>query len=294
VTVPVADQQILRGTAGTLSFQGLDSGGEPGDPGTVTVGVTRADGSALVTPGTATTGTGSAPRTSPLTAVQTASLDFLAVTWTASGVTYPTVVEVVGGFYFPIATARARDTAIADDVKYPLAAMQAVRAEVEDEFERICDVAFVPRYRRQALSGTGCPDLFLPLSMPRRVVAVSELAPDGTATAWTAGEVAGVRIDGETGKVCSPLRSFPRGTRNVVVAWEHGYDRPPADVAQAAMLRLRHRATRPKSATPERAQSFQIEGGTVYRLDAADRTGTGIPDIDAVLDRWSLAIPGVA
>jgi hypothetical protein len=51
---------------------------------------------------------------------------------------------------------------------------------------------------------------------------------------------------------------------------------------------------RRNTAIPDRAQTFQVEGGNVYRLDQADRTGTGIPDVDAVLDRWTMAIPGIA
>lgn len=290
---PVADQQILRGTAGVLSFQGLDPDGEPTNLGTVTVGVNRADGTQLIAPGTATAGAGTDPRTFTLTGAQTAALDILAITWTAAGVTYPTIAEIVGGYYFSVAQARAADSVLADDVKYPTDTLHTARAEVEDEFEEICQVAFVPRYRRQVLDGSGAACLALPLAYPRRIVAVSDMAPDGTLTAWTTAQVAAIQPK-PSGEIYSPLRSFLCGTRNTVVAWEHGYDRPAADIRQAALLRLRSRATRPKSGVPERATSFQVEGSSVYRLDTGSRTHTGIPDIDNVLDRWSMAIPGIA
>jgi hypothetical protein len=260
----------------------------------VTVGVTRADGTVVLAPGTATTGSGEAEREVALTAAQTAALDLLTATWTrtADGTTFATRAEVVGGFYFTVQAARSSDQVLADDAKYPAATIQATRAEVEDEFEEICEVAFVPRYRREALDGSGTTALMLPTPLPRRIVAVTELAEDGTETTWPAGDVADIRPD-DTGLMVSP-RSFPCGTRNVVVAWEHGHDRPHPDVRQAALLRLRHRVTRPRSAVPDRATTFQVEGGNVYRLDTAGARGTGIPDIDAVLDRFSWASPGIA
>lgn len=296
MTTLVADQQILRGATATLSWQYLDQDGENADPATVTVGVNRADGTVLVASGTATGGTGNAARTLALTAVQTAQLDTLAVTWTrsADSTTYPTVVEVVGAYYFTIAQVRARETSLANTQKYLAADLQQLRRDVETEFEEITEVAFVPRYRRERLSGTGASCLLLPTPFPRRVIAVSEVANDGATTAWTATEVAAIRTAEVTGLVHSALRSFPAGTQNLIVAWEHGHDRPPTDVRDKAMLRLRHHVTRPKSAVPDRAATFQLEGGNVYRLDQAGARKTGIADIDAVLDRYSMAIPGVA
>lgn len=290
---PVADQRVLAGSTATLRWQHLDQDGEPADPGTVTVGVTRADGTTVLAAGTATTADGTA-RTVALTAAQTSTLDLLTATWTrtADSSTYRTLVAVVGGFYFSVTDARASDPTLANDVKYPDGKVQAARAEVEDEFERICDVAFVPRFRRAALDGSGRCTLLLPTPLVRRVTAVAELASDGTSTAWTADEVGDIRPS-HTGELHSP-RAFPSGRANVVVAWEHGHDRPPDDVRQAALLRLRYRTTRPYSATLDRATSFQEEGGNTYRLDTAGAAKTGIPDVDGVLARWSFAVPGLA
>lgn len=290
---PVADQQILRGAPGTLVFQYLDAAGEPLDPGTVTVIVTRADGTALA--GLPAVVADGAKRTVALTAAQTAQLDVLAVTWTrtADSTTYPTVAEIVGGYYFTVAQARASDPALNDDTKYPAGDLQGARAEIEGDFEDICEVAFVPRYRRQRLDGTGTGCLVLPVALPRRIVAVSQVAADGTTTAWAPGEVAAIRPT-ETGEITSPLRSFPCGSHNVIVAWEHGHDHPPGPVRDAALVSLRHRAIRPYTAIPDRAQTFQIEGGSVYRLDQAGRKSTGIPDVNAVLARYSYATDGTA
>ena len=97
-----ADQQILRGSAATLSWQNLDGNGEPAAPaGTVTVGILRDDGTELVAAGTATAGTGSDPRTYALAATANTLLDRLVVTWTDGGdaSVHVTYVEVVAPFH---------------------------------------------------------------------------------------------------------------------------------------------------------------------------------------------------
>jgi 20S proteasome alpha/beta subunit len=54
-------ERIGQLTPGSLSQQWYEDGSAV-DPGTVTVGITRADGTVLVAAGTATTGTGTAAR----------------------------------------------------------------------------------------------------------------------------------------------------------------------------------------------------------------------------------------
>ena len=95
-----ANQRVIAGAAATLSFQGVDQYGEPADPGTVTVEITRADGTELVASGTATTGSGSSPRTYALTASQTAELDRLTAVWSESSTAIAqTEIDDVGGVY---------------------------------------------------------------------------------------------------------------------------------------------------------------------------------------------------
>src|SRR4051812_23143620 len=109
-------QRAVRGAPATLRFSPVNSDGEPSttDPGTVTVGAVRADGTVLVAPGTATTTVG-VDRTSTLPAVDTALLDEITVTWTAGGVTIgTTTVVVVGGVLTTIAEVRAIEDSTAD------------------------------------------------------------------------------------------------------------------------------------------------------------------------------------
>jgi hypothetical protein len=78
---------------------------------------------------------------------------------------------------------------------------------------------------------------------------------------------------------------WPRGHQNVIVEYEHGADRPPEDVHQNAMLRLRSVMGRTASGIPDRALSYSIADGGIYRIALPNATSTGIPDIDAAYKR---------
>lgn len=296
MTEIVADQQILRGVAGTLSWQNLGSDGEAAAPaGAVTVTVTRADGTAIAT-GAATSGTGSDPRTYTLTAANNGVLDLLTVVWTdaGDGSTHTTYVEVVGGYYFTVAEARASDASLTDTSKYPTAAIVAARREVEEEFERICQVAFVPRFATVTFDGSGGASLLLDRSPIRAIRSVRDYTDGDSYTAWTVDELAAIVLT-EWGSATSRAgKTFRAGSQNLVVAFEHGMTRPPAEVKRAALTRLRSRLNWAKSGIPDRATSFSVAEGGTYQLSTAGAFSTGIPDVDAVLARYSRRVPGVA
>ena len=142
-------QRIQQLTPSTISEQWYEDGAVV-DPGTVTVGITRADGSTLVAAGTATNGTGTNPRTFNLSATHTALLDTLRVTWTSSTKgTLTSVVEVVGGFLFSLADLRAVAT---DTVAYPVSKLSEARTYAESELEKAVGFALVPRYSRETIT----------------------------------------------------------------------------------------------------------------------------------------------
>src|ERR1051326_666530 len=142
-----ADQRIPVRVSAGLSFQYVDGTGAKANPGTVTVGVTKADGTVVVAAGAATTGTGPAPGVYTLAAASNQSLELLTASWRLTdGTVFTTLVEVVGGFYFTIDDARSSDPPLADTGKYPDADIDERRREVEEEIEDICDRSFVPRY----------------------------------------------------------------------------------------------------------------------------------------------------
>jgi hypothetical protein len=190
------------------------------DPGTVTVGVTRADGTILIAAGTATNGTGAAARTFALTIANTALLDTLTVTWTSAtkGIRKSTI-EVVGGFLFGLADLKSLfPSATASD-------LAEMRTLAEQRLEKACGQAFVPRYSLETFDGTGTIDL--QLAWPN-VRSVRSAAISGTAVTLSTITLGRYRVNLSTG--------WTAGYGNVVIGYEHGRDAADEDIRQAALL----------------------------------------------------------
>lgn len=290
----VPDQQILRGTAATLTWQPTDSTGEPAAPtGAVTVEVVAADGTEILPAGTATAGADANPRTVALTAAQNDQLDWLTATWTDGDSEHATTVEVVGGFYFTVAEARASDASLADTVKYSNALILATRREVEEEFEEICQQAFVPRYGEATLSGSGRAVTRFPVRELRMVRSLRTYTDATTFTSWTAEDLASLEFDRYGDVTARSGTVFARGDRNLSATFEHGHERPPAGIKRAALQRLRARMNEALTSIPDRATSFSVAEGGTYRLDTAGALKTGQPEVDAALAKYP-RLPGVA
>lgn len=251
--------------------------------------VKRLDGTSLFT-GTATdvAGTGNysiaLPGGPTFPASASWQLDTLVVAWTGSiggaTVTVSDTVEVVGGFFFGLAEVRAELALSA--VTYPTATLAAKRVDVEQECERICRRAFVPRFARETLSGNDSERLAVKWGDLRVLRAVSVAG-----VAWSAGDVAAVGLS-EHGVLTRPGGAlWPLGRGNVVVEYEYGLDAPPEPVRVAAMLRLRSAVGRTKSGVPDRAASFTSGEGGTYRLTLPSADATGIPDVDAAYQAFA-------
>ena len=277
-------ERILKATPGSLSQQWYEDGVAV-DPGTVTVGITRADGTVLVAAGAATTGSGTAARTYNLTTTHTALLDRLAVTWTSTlKGTLTSYVEVVGGFLFGIAELQARLTA----GQFTTAQVVEMRTTVEQEIEKACSCAFAPRYALDTLNGNGGRSIMLrPL-----VTSVRSATVDGTA--FTAADLAALSI-GTTGTVYSSSRTWTCGTGNVLVGYEYGFQDTPAGVRQAALILAKTWLTGQRSPIDDRATTFASTDGGTYALAVPGRGGShfGLPDVDSVIDRYNLSV-GIA
>lgn len=290
-------QRIARTAAETLSHT-FYIGETPTDPtGTPTVAVVDATGAA-VDSGNATVVGGSTGRvTFALDPV--ATLEELTVSWTATvagtTVVETDYVEVVGGFFFGLAEGRASDASLADTSKYTLDDLIRARIEVESECENICDRAFVPRYLRAVLDGTGTSELLLVHPSPNRSVADVRtvrsigMAPalDETFVAFDAGQLAAVAVatDGTLRRTDGAV--FTEGRANVVVELEYGWDYPPPDLVKAAKIRFRSRLNLNKTGIPDRASSFTITDGGTFRLDMPGAWKTGVPEVDAGYQRYS-------
>jgi hypothetical protein len=279
-------ERILQNTPGTLSQQWYEDGVAV-DAGTVTVGITRADGTVLVAALTGTSGTGASPRTFSLTTTHTALLDRLKVTWTSSAKgTQVSYVEVVGGFLFTINQARALSP-LSNTTTYPTARIAEARILVEQTIEDACGRAFVPRYTLETLSGTGTTDLMLKWPDLRSIRSVT-VTTSGVGAAYTEAELALVAIN-TSGRVYNTGQVWALGAGNISVGYEHGPAFPPARVTQAALTLAR--AWLVKGPVDDRALGVAApDGGFGYGLAVPGRNGawTGVPEVDAVIDQYNM------
>lgn len=247
--------------------------------GAVTATLKRLDGTVVAT-GSATHGTiGVYTYVIPSQPL----VDCLTLDWAGTvggaAVTVRDYVEIVGGFYFDLATARRQLGLSAAD--WSTQDLADKRTQVEQECDAITFRAFVPRFARVALSGTNTPYLGTPHGQLRSLRAVTVAG-----TAWSAPDVAAVGVS-EAMLIRDSGAIWPRGTRNIIAEYEYGEDYPPAEISDKGILRLRSTLATGKSQIPDRATSFQVAEGGVYRLSTPSRQRTGIPDVDAVYERYT-------
>lgn len=248
----------------------------------VAVAVTRLDGTSVSSGAATHPGLGQYAYTVP----GQSTLDTLVVTWTATSIGGAVVqaadyVEVVGAYLFGIAEARAQDPSLTSTATYPTVMLEDKRLEVEEECEKICRQAFVPRFYRETLSGTGTDRLGLKWMMLRRLRSVTV-----SGVAWSNPDVTAVPA-AENGIARRPGGAvWPEGVGNIVVEYEHGWDSPPQRVSAAAMLHLRYLANQPRSGMSDRVSSYTNESGT-YHVPQADECHTGYPDVDSVYSRYT-------
>lgn len=290
--------RIAKNSAGTLSHTFLVDETPTDATGSVTYAVVDATGAA-VTSGTASSAGASTGTYTFVLAAQSA-LKALTVTWSAtvagSATTATTYAEIVGGHFFTLKQGRDSDASLADTTTYPTADLTAARLEVEVECENICDLAFVPRYARVVLDGSGTDELVLqhPDRTYRSVAEVRTVrsvtmadSPDGTFTAFTAGQLADLAVAADGTMVRTGGDVFTAGRRNVIVEYEYGLDAPPSDLVREAKIRLRTVLNANKSGVPDRASSFTMTDGGTFRLDMPGPFRTGIPTVDAAYGRYS-------
>lgn len=291
-------QRVLRGAGATLEWTNLDQDGEPvAASGAVTAKVNRADGTEVLPAGTATENPSAGVYTVDITAAQNSLLDLLTVTWTDAGddSTHTSHHEVVGGYYFTIAEARASDPILVDTAKYPNAEITRYRQIVEEECEFICAVAFVPRYRRVRLDGAGLQSLYIPDLYPRTIRSVRNYSDVTTYTALTADELSAIVLT-TSGELWRSNGPFSYGNNNLIVDYEYGHDAPPSDLKEASLKRLRYLLTASRSGIPDRATSFSATEGGTFSLATIGRNGLEVeqPDVNTIYLRHSQRIPTVA
>jgi len=280
-----ASERVLVGTTSTITCQWVDQNGEPAAAASNPTVIVQTSQGATVDSGDSTTGVGTGVYTFNVFA--RSELDRLVATWTVGADVRATAVDVVGGVYFTIAQARAADQSLENTEKYPASQLLSVRATVEAAIEDAAGVAFVPRFSIVEASGTGAAQAMLPTPLLRAVRWATELRGDGTEAALT------VSQSSETGLVAFS-RVVPTSSR-VRCGVEHGHDRPPGEIVDAAITVLRSKASAGRSAIPSRAERIQTsEGGTTFLLSMPGKRKFGMPEVDAAIARHSWDLPGIA
>jgi hypothetical protein len=212
-------------------------------------------------------------------------------------------IQVAGGFLFSLSEGRGVDTVLASQSKYPTARLIQARLETEDECERICGQAFVPRFCREVVDGRG--ESFLKLRWPwiRAIRSISVRPTPGSAyAAMTAGQLA-VVVGGDDGVIridagiSWPTTGYwwgavwPMGRSNVIVEYEHGLDYAPPDLVRGAKIRFKSLVLQPTSALPDRAERIATTETGVVILASPSEDRTGIPEVDACYGRHSRPVP---
>lgn len=297
---PVFTRRVLAGTAANLDVVIADQDGEPvstTNGAVITVDITQGNGTVLVDDGaTSTNGFANTNGTYryALSAANNTTTNLLTATFNATNTVATAVFEAVGGFYFSAVAAREFDSSITT-TNFPNATVRQYRDIVETECEWITGTAWVPRYKRLRVDGSGNGTLNLPVWNPRSVRSVRHYTSATAYTELSADELAALEVK-EWGRL-SRLDGgvFTAGANNVVVEVEHGYDRPPADLREATLKRLRYLLNNVKSGIPDRATSFTVSDVGVFSISTPGQRGawTGIPEVDAVYDRYSVKRPVV-
>lgn len=258
--------------------------------GSVTVTVKRLDGTTVATAAAAHPG---AMGVYTYALPAQANVDTLTVDWTGTvagaAVTARDHVEVVGGYLFGLAEARALPPAL-DATAYPTATLAAARTLVEQKAERIAGRAFVPRFARREVSVRNgvavLPNIDVRAIRSVRIGSGNPTAPLTYEAYTTYGWEGGPR-----GMLVTGFNDY---AVSAIVEYEHGMDYPPEDVRRAAMHHLRAELSSGNNGIPARATSFTVTDGGVYRLATPGERATGIPEVDAVYQAYRVDVWGFA
>ena len=289
------DAQILQGTTATLEAR-FYADGALADDDPVTITLTKADGTAILT-GSATTKPSTGVYQKIIAALDTPNL--LTATWTGATQQATTYAEVVGAHLFTIAALRDVKVAGAkpfqNTTDFPTTLLLERRAEVTDDFEARTGWSFIPRFARQTLDGDGRCELILDHLKATRLLSVTVngvVQPLGNFTLDRSGVLRATSN-------FLPSGFFQCGVGNVVVEYVHGWDRPPATVSSAGLARTAMLLL--PSQAGSTVSTWTTPDGTTYQRDLAGQSiqgggirHYGVPGIDAVLNSPTYNARGLA
>lgn len=273
-------QQVLINTPATVEETWYEDG-VAAAPGTVTVTVTRADGTVIVSDAPTTSvaafsgDTDLLARAYSLPIAQTGQLEVLTLTWESATLgTLSSHVEVVGGFYFSVAEFKARYPDCDDESAAAIASARATAEEIIEglDTEDGTHVAFVPRAEVFTLVGSD------PLLIPRyHLRSVDALEIDGDVFDPDDFDLV---VDG------SHIVNGRWGGSRLAITVAHGLDRPPGRLKDAAMILAYNRLV--NGPIDDRATGRLTPEGSVITLATPGLRGsiTGIPEVDSAIAQY--------
>lgn len=283
-------EQALRDTRAKIrvTLTGADGAAVAADSGWPKVTITRdSDGTAIITDAATIAETGTGAYSYTLTPAQIPDVEKLTATWsatigTATGHSFVTEVEVVGGY---LCTLEAIDTATA--VATTTDTLRDARRWAETVIEDACGVAFRPRYARETLDGPGGTDLLL---SRRRPLALRSVTIGGTALTST--ELAAIEMT-RGGKLYRSA-GWGTGREGIDVVYEHGYKTPPARISRACVRLARSYLSEAPSDYDERATRVDTDAASYSLITAGVRGAhTSIPEVNQAINEYSVLSVGV-
>lgn len=272
--------RVLRGTS-VAAEVAYHTGETPADAGAVTVTVTRGDGRVVVAAAAAAAGADVGEYTYTLSAAVTADVELFTLTWTSATLGQRvTQVEVVGGHLVELAELRV-DADLMSQSRYPVKRLVAARDAFTRDAERFCGRAFNPTYGK--VEGVLGRVFYTSHSEVRRILSagVDGATPTVNPEGWTSSR---------WGQIISPYG----WTLTTVVSYEHGLDTTPPDIRDVSVLAIRDRLMRSAAGRPNRVYAESGDLGTTRYSTPGPTRLTGIPDVDAVFDRYRLTAVMVA
>ena len=249
--------------------------------GTVTVTVKNALGVTIAT-GNATNEPSSVGLYSFALPAQS-QVSLLTVTWAGTfGGNAGSVIQeyqVVGKFLFSLADLRAMD-GLDNVTEFPTTKLISVRDEVNDLFIGYCHTAWGNTYRRQTIDTIYSDRVFTDRGPLTEVISVtcngSAVTPSGFDRA---GEIRG---------------SFVPGFQNTVVEYVYGHETLDRFVSRAGLRLALYWLLNNESSIPDRARMLTTEWGTWQLTNATEDFITGLPEVDAILNRFNERVPTIA
>ena len=181
---------------------------------------------------------------------------------------------------------------LGDAAKFTDAELTAATTWFETKFERYTGVAWEPRtVVDERLDGTGESTLLIGHMYPISVQGVEVVSDAGGITAFTAADLADLRLarHGEIRRVSRG--SFPRGDGNIIVDYIHGHPSPPADVVEAALIAIRDKVLTDN--VGNRQFAVQTQEGIIRSSRPGPDRPFGIDDVDEVANARRSWNPGI-